>query len=173
MPLNPSHKLSGTGLGGRLNFVKLWSIYMTIMTSPELRDSGILIKDRTMGDIWLRDAIWPKTDRNTNEPIMDDYNNTHSVKLNLTKEQKELFASTPLIRHWWDSKGKPTTSPYLKKDGTPQTLGSCYIGDQAEFGSFIPSEDDLPDLDNMPSPVPTEEQTEAPTEEPADALLPV
>ncbi len=87
MPLNPSHKLSGTGLRGRLNFVKLWSIYMTIMTSPELRDSGILIKDRTNGDIWIPDAFWPKTDRNTNQPIMDDYDNTHSVKLNVTNEQ--------------------------------------------------------------------------------------
>ena len=167
MPLNPSHKLSGVGLNGRINFVKLWSIYMTIMSSLELRNSGIIIKDKGIGDFWIPNTIWAKTDRDTNEPIMDDYNNTHSVKLNLTKEQKVLFANTPLTRHWWDDEGNPTATPYInKKDGTQQTLGSCYMGDLTEFGSFVLSIDDVPKLDKMPSPVPETPAT-------ADDLLPV
>lgn len=171
MASNPSHKLSGVGLSGSLNFVKLYSIVMTILSSPALKAARIVRADPN-NDLWIDDAIFAKTDRDTGEPMVDEYDNTHARKLSLSKENRELYANTPLMRHWTDDKGNKTVTPYLNKDGSPQTLGSTYLGNLAEFGSFMPSIDDVPSLD-IPTPQPAEAPAEAPTEEPADALLPV
>lgn len=112
---------------------KIIKIANAIMKDPQVAKSGIIVKDRN-GDIWMKGINFAKTDPNTGEPIIDDYDQTHAKMLSLTTQQTELYGNLQ-IGDMLDSKGKPLT------------YSNAYIGSAQELGAVTFTDQDALSLD--------------------------
>ena len=120
--------LSGVNLKNELCLTTLIDIVNFIIKDPELKDSKIVRKDNN-GKLWVNLINFAKTDMETGDPIVDQFDNTHSTKLSLTTEQSQQFSNKP-IGTMTDNKGKPLT------------FGKAYVGSGQETGVVTFTEDD-------------------------------